>query len=196
VSLSGGQQQRLCIARTLAVEPEVVLMDEPCSALDPIATARIEDLISELKRRYTHRHRHAQHAAGGARVRPHRVLPRWRVDRGRGDEQLCSLRPKTAAPKTTSPGSSVERMETSPKRHTDREYEAELAGARAPDLVMGGRVEEMILNAVQALGERDADARPRHDRPRPQGQPGRDRDDELCLRILARRQPMASTCAF
>ena len=53
VSLSGGQQQRLCIARTLAVEPEVVLMDEPCSALDPIATARIEDLMSELKARYT-----------------------------------------------------------------------------------------------------------------------------------------------
>jgi phosphate transport system ATP-binding protein len=53
VGLSGGQQQRLCIARTLAVEPEVVLMDEPCSALDPIATARIEDLMSELKARYT-----------------------------------------------------------------------------------------------------------------------------------------------
>lgn len=53
LSLSGGQQQRLCIARTLAVEPEVILMDEPCSALDPIATARIEDLIHELRRRYT-----------------------------------------------------------------------------------------------------------------------------------------------
>ncbi|HEX4697033.1 MAG TPA: phosphate ABC transporter ATP-binding protein PstB [Candidatus Udaeobacter sp.] len=52
-SLSGGQQQRLCIARALAVEPEVILMDEPCSALDPIATAKIEELIYELKNQYT-----------------------------------------------------------------------------------------------------------------------------------------------
>ncbi|MED5292528.1 MAG: phosphate ABC transporter ATP-binding protein PstB [Actinomycetota bacterium] len=51
--LSGGQQQRLCIARTIAVEPDVVLMDEPCSALDPIATARIEELVAELKTQYT-----------------------------------------------------------------------------------------------------------------------------------------------
>jgi len=51
-SLSGGQQQRLCIARTIAVDPEVILMDEPCSALDPIATARIEDLIDELSEDY------------------------------------------------------------------------------------------------------------------------------------------------
>jgi phosphate transport system ATP-binding protein len=53
LSLSGGQQQRLCIARAIAVEPEVILMDEPCSALDPIATARIEDLMQEIKKRYT-----------------------------------------------------------------------------------------------------------------------------------------------
>jgi phosphate transport system ATP-binding protein len=53
LGLSGGQQQRLCIARALAVEPDVVLMDEPCSALDPIATARIEDLMEELKVDYT-----------------------------------------------------------------------------------------------------------------------------------------------
>ena len=52
-SLSGGQQQRLCIARTIAVEPDVILMDEPCSALDPIATLKIEELIDELKQRYT-----------------------------------------------------------------------------------------------------------------------------------------------
>src|SRR5512132_2034323 len=53
IGLSGGQQQRLCIARTIAVEPEVIIMDEPCSALDPVATLKIEELIGELKKRYT-----------------------------------------------------------------------------------------------------------------------------------------------
>jgi phosphate transport system ATP-binding protein len=53
LNLSGGQQQRLCIARALAMEPEVILMDEPCSALDPVSTARIEDLLFELKQNYT-----------------------------------------------------------------------------------------------------------------------------------------------
>jgi phosphate transport system ATP-binding protein len=53
LALSGGQQQRLCIARVLAIEPEVILMDEPCSSLDPIATLRIEELMQELKKKYT-----------------------------------------------------------------------------------------------------------------------------------------------
>ena len=68
LDLSGGQQQRLCIARTLAVDPKIILMDEPCSALDPIATSRIEDLIFELKREYsivivTHNMQQAQRAS-------------------------------------------------------------------------------------------------------------------------------------
>ena len=53
LSLSGGQQQRLCIARTVAIKPEVILFDEPCSALDPISTAKVEELIDELKNQYT-----------------------------------------------------------------------------------------------------------------------------------------------
>jgi phosphate transport system ATP-binding protein len=53
LSLSGGQQQRLCIARAIATEPEVLLMDEPCSALDPVATRKIEDLMQELKKKFT-----------------------------------------------------------------------------------------------------------------------------------------------
>jgi phosphate transport system ATP-binding protein len=53
LALSGGQQQRLCIARAIAVQPEVILMDEPCSALDPVATAKIEDMMTELKKKYT-----------------------------------------------------------------------------------------------------------------------------------------------
>ena len=53
MDLDGGQQQRLCIARVLAVEPEVILMDEPCSALDPVATLKIEELMQDLKRNYT-----------------------------------------------------------------------------------------------------------------------------------------------
>ncbi len=82
MGLSGGQQQRLCIARTIAVRPEVILLDEPTSALDPISTLKIEELIDELKQRLHHRHRHPQHAAGGPLRRPGGVLLPGRAGRG------------------------------------------------------------------------------------------------------------------
>ena len=81
--MSGGQQQRLCIARCLAVDPDVILMDEPCSALDPISTGKIEDLMLELKERLLDRDRHPQHAAGGAGLRPDRLPDRRARRHGR-----------------------------------------------------------------------------------------------------------------
>lgn len=78
--LSGGQQQRLCIARTLAVEPKIILMDEPASALDPISTAKIEDLATELKENYTICNCNTQYAASGTDQRQNCVLLYGRND--------------------------------------------------------------------------------------------------------------------
>ncbi len=88
--LSGGQQQRLCIARGIAIKPEVLLLDEPCSALDPISTGKIEELIHELKQRLHGRDRHPQHAAGGALLGLHGLHVPGRPDRVRPDRRASS----------------------------------------------------------------------------------------------------------
>ena len=108
LGLSGGQHQRLCIARTIAVEPQVVLMDEPCSALDPIATAKIEELIHELKEQYTivivtH---NMQQAARVSDYTAFMYMGRL-IEFGKTDKLFTA--PENKKPKTTSLAGSAER---------------------------------------------------------------------------------------
>ena len=116
-SLSGGQQQRLCIARAIAVEPEVILMDEPCSALDPISTLAIEELMRELRERYTIvivTHNMQQAARVSATRRPSSPSTAWTQGDRYGvlaefgeTQQLFSAPRLTSAPATTSRGASA-----------------------------------------------------------------------------------------
>ena len=118
LGLSGGQQQRLCIARAMAVNPEVLLMDEPCSALDPIATGRIEDLMQEIKTRVHDHHRHPQHAAGrpgratAAPSSPPRstrpATPAPACSSSTTPPRRSSRTPPTSGPRTTSPAGSAD----------------------------------------------------------------------------------------
>ena len=119
--LSGGQQQRLCIARAIAVEPQVLLMDEPCSALDPISTLAIEDLISELKRRYTIvivTHNMQQAARVSDRTAFFNLAATGkpgRLDRDRRHRRRSSPTRPRRPPRTTSPAASADPSAARPR---------------------------------------------------------------------------------
>ena len=108
LSLSGGQQQRLCIARAIATEPSVLLMDEPCSALDPIATRRIEELMLELKQKYTI----AIVTHNCSRPSAWRTRPR----------SSTSTPPRAAAPATWSSTAPPSRCSRSPREKLTKQY--------------------------------------------------------------------------
>ena len=187
LSLSGGQQQRLCIARTLAVEPEVVLMDEPCSALDPIATARVEETITDLKSDYTiivvtH---NLQQAARISTYTAFYYL--WLLDRVQPDRGHVHQ-----SPQQTDRGLRNRPLRLREEGAMERRFDQQLDELKQDILKMSGAVEESIEQAVRALVDRDDEL------VQVVLEGGKKIDDweigieEACLKVFATQGPMAS----
>ena len=176
LSLSGGQQQRLCIARTVAISPEVILLDEPASALDPISTAKIEELVDELSGDYTiaivtH---NMQQAARSRATPPSCIWARWSSTMRR---TRCSPRRATSARRITSLAASAEGGTPVADQHTVRAYDKDLDLLERRIAEMGGLAEKMVIEAVDALRFRRCRACPSGggDRPPPRCASARDR---------------------
>ena len=191
--LSGGQQQRLCIARAIAVNPEIILMDEPCSALDPIATAKIEELIDELRKNYTIIIvTHSMQQAARVSQRTAFFHLGELVEEGPTEEMFTSR--TISAPRTTSPAASAEgRTEDHGMTdHIAKAFDVDLQDLARMVAEMGGLAEKQIADSVDALAQarrpagaqRSIAARSDHRRA-----PARDRG--AAVLTIARRQPMA-----
>ena len=160
--LSGGQQQRLCIARAIAVNPEIILMDEPCSALDPIATAKIEELIDELRENYTivivtHSMQQAARVSQRAAFFHLGEL----VEEGPTRDDVHDAERQAHARLHHRPlRLSGQGQCTMADQHTAKAFDADLQDLARMVAEMGGLAEKQIADSVDALARRDTQARP------------------------------------
>ena len=194
--LSGGQQQRLCIARAIAVQPEVILMDEPCSALDPIATARIEELIDELRQNYT------------IVIVTHSMQQAARVSQRTGFFHLgilvetappkrSSPIPATSARRTTSPAGSarprnaIMEMTGMNSEHIVRSFDDQLRRLENLIAEMGGLAEAQLADAIDAMSKRDLEKAARITADDQRIDDLEMLVDQEAIAMLALRQPMA-----
>ena len=185
-SLSGGQQQRLCIARALAVDPEVMLMDEPASALDPVSTAKIEDLIFQLEIRIHHCDRDPQHAAGGACCGEYRLLLEWQTGRVRFHPQDL-YQPS---------GQAHRRLHHRQVWMTRIRFHLKLDDLKERLLVMAGMAEQAIQRSVEAYRVRDLSICDLVDRSEVAINGFEREIDQMALDLLAMEQPMAIDLRF